>query len=82
MTYHAPKGVMKQLDYILTDKKHFSCSKDAEANDMIHMGSDHRCVMAKFEIPEKAKKTSRRNKAPSVEIEGHTKNRAADGPNT
>ena len=49
---------------------------------MIHMGSDHRCVMAKFEIPEKAKKTSRRNKAPSVEIEGHTKNRAADGPNT
>ena len=27
------------------------------------MGSDHRCVMAKFEIP-KAKKKSRRNKAP------------------
>ena len=24
--------------------------KDAEANDMIHMGSDHRCVMATFLI--------------------------------
>ena len=28
---------------------------DAEANDMIHMGSDHRCIMATFLIstPEK-----------------------------
>ena len=25
-------------------------NKDAEANDMIHMGSDHRCVMATFTI--------------------------------
>ena len=24
--------------------------KDAEANDMIHMGSDHRCVMSTFLI--------------------------------
>ena len=56
----------------MTDKKHFSWSKDEEANDMIHMGSDHRCVMAKFEIPEKARKTSCRNKAPSVEIEENT----------
>ena len=57
------------MDYILTDKKHFSWSKDAEANDIkIHMGSDHRCVMEKFEIPEKTKNTSRRSKAPSVEI--------------
>ena len=30
---------------------------------------DHRCVKAKFEIPGKAKKTPRRTKAPSVEIE-------------
>ena len=57
----------------MTDKKHYCWNKDAEANDVIHMGSDHRCVMAKFEIPEKAKKKSRRNKAPSVEIEGDTK---------
>ena len=51
VTYHTPKKVEKQLDYILTDKKHYSWSRDAEANDTIHMGSDHRCVMAKFEIP-------------------------------
>ena len=25
-------------------------AKDVEANDMIHMGSDHRCVMATFTI--------------------------------
>ena len=56
VTYHTPKGVEKQLDYILTDKKHYCWSRDAEANDMIRMGSDHRCVMAKFEIPMKAKK--------------------------
>ena len=51
VTYHTPKRVEKQLDYILTDKKHYSGSRDAEANDTIHMGSDHRCVMAKFVIP-------------------------------
>ena len=73
VSYHTQKGAKKQLDCILTDKKHYCWSKDAEANDVIHMGSDHRCVMAKFEIPEKAKKKSRRNKAPSVEIEGDTK---------
>ena len=56
VTCHTPKRVEKQLDHILTDKKHHSWSRDAEANDTIHMGSDHRCVMAKFEIPkEKAK---------------------------
>ena len=82
VTYHTQKGAKKQLDYIWTDKKHYCWSKDAEANDVIHMGSDHRCVMAKFEIPEKVKKKSRRNKAPSVEIEGDTKKRGADGPNT
>ena len=34
----------------------------------MHMGSDHRCVMAKFEIPkEKAKGKPRQNKAPVSE---------------
>ena len=56
VTHHTPKGVEKQLDYILTDKKHCCWSRDAEANDMIHMGSDHRCVMAKFEIPVKTRR--------------------------
>ena len=67
VTYHTPKRVEKQLDYILTDKKHYPWSRDAEANDTIHMGSDHRCVMAKFEIPkEKAKGKPRQNKAPTA----------------
>ena len=48
VTYRTPKNGEKQLDYILTDRKHFSWSKDAEANDTIHTGSEHRCVMAQF----------------------------------
>ena len=48
----------KQQDYILVNKKYYKWSRDAEANDMIHMGSDHRCVMARFVIALKsAKKT-------------------------
>ena len=30
---HTSKNVAKQLDYILVDRKHFSRSRDAEAND-------------------------------------------------
>ena len=41
-TYKTPKNTEKQLDYIFVDKKHLYCNRDAEANDMIHMGSDHR----------------------------------------
>ena len=68
LTYHTPKKIEKQLDYILIDKKHYSWSRDAEANDTIHMGSDHRCVMAKFEIlTDKSK--SRHTKAPRSERE-------------
>ena len=36
--------------YILVDRKHLLCSRDVEANDMIHMGSDQRSVMAQFII--------------------------------
>ena len=32
--YRTPKGTAKQLDYILVDRKHLCCSRDAEANDM------------------------------------------------
>ena len=71
VTYHTPKQVEKQLDYILTDRKHYSWSRDAEANDTIHMGSDHRCVMANFEIP-KEKGKPRHTKAPTSEREGDT----------
>ena len=34
--------------------------KDAEANDMIHMGSDHRCIMATFLINTPGKNTHAR----------------------
>ena len=47
-THMTPKGDMKQLDYIRVDRKHLWCCGDAEAIDMIHMGSDHRSVMATF----------------------------------
>ena len=58
--YRTPKGTEKQLDYILLDKKHVSCTRDAEANDMIHMGSDHRSVMAQFEITAPKKEVSQK----------------------
>ena len=38
----------KQIDYILIKRRHMKYSEDAGANDMIHMGIDHRCVMATF----------------------------------
>ena len=57
VTYRTPTGAEKQLDYILVNRKYLRCSKAAEANDMIHMGSDHRSVMAQFVIPAPKKKT-------------------------
>ena len=44
------KGNEKQIDYILTKRRYLRYNKDAEANDMIHMVSDHRCVMVTFTI--------------------------------
>ena len=69
VTYLTPKCGEKQLDHILTGRKHYSWNKDAEANDKVHMGSDHRCVMAKFEIPKERGKP-RHSKAPATEREG------------
>ena len=62
-TFRSPKGDEKQIDYI-TKRRYLRYSKDAEANDMIHMGSGHRCVIATFTFttPEKKRKT-RYNKA-------------------
>ena len=66
VTYCTSKDVGKQLDYILTDRKHYKWSRDAEASDTIHMGSDHRCVMARFEIPkEKEKRQSPKDQGTS-----------------
>ena len=67
-TYYTSKNVGKQLDYILSDKKHYKWSRDAEACDTIHMGSDHRCVTTRFEIPnDKEKGKPRKTKAPPNE---------------
>ena len=68
VTYCSPKNEKKQLDYILVDKKHIAWSRDAEATDILHMGSDHRCVMAKFEVTAKVKNGKpRHQKAPDKE---------------
>ena len=57
-THRTPKGAEKQLDDMLVDRKHMCCSWDDEANDMIHMGSDHRSVMAQFVITAQKKEVS------------------------
>ena len=48
--YRSPKGNEKQIDYINIKGGHLKYNKGAEANDMIHMGSDPGCVMATFVI--------------------------------
>ena len=62
-SFVSPKGKGKQIDYILTKRRYLINVKDAEANDMIHMRSDHRCVMATFLInmPEKKINVRREN---------------------
>ena len=56
-SFVSPKGKKeKQIDYILTRRRYLRNVKDAEANDMIHMGSDHRCVTATFMINMREKK--------------------------
>ena len=39
-TFRTPEGADKQLDYVLIHRKGLRYSRNAEANDMIHMGSD------------------------------------------
>ena len=60
-TCRTPEGAEKKLDYILVSRKYLRWSNDAEAKDMIHMGSDHRSVMAQFVIPEEKKKDSQQS---------------------
>ena len=78
-SFVSPKGKEKQIDYILTKRRYLSNVKDAEANDMIHMGSDHRCIMATFLIstPEKNKHNRREDKMrrPTVNIENTQKSK-------
>ena len=64
-----PKGNEKQIDYILTKRKYLKYNEDAEANDMIHMGSDHRCVVATFMIstPNKSSHCKTKKKVKSIQ---------------
>ena len=62
-----PKGTEKQLDYILVDRKHVYCSRDAVANDLIHIGKrpqkcygTHRDYSTKKEVSQKTHKQPRR----------------------
>ena len=71
-THRTPTGVEKQLAYKLVDREHMCCSRDAEANDMIHMGSDQRSVKAQFcgySIEERSltKKHSEKKKIPTAQ---------------
>ena len=59
-SFVSPKGKEKQIDYILTKRRYLRNVKDAEANDMIHMRCDHRCIMATFLINTPEKKTNAR----------------------
>ena len=43
------------------DMKHMHCSRDAEANDMIQMDSDHRSVTTQFVITAPKKEVSQKN---------------------
>ena len=49
----------KAIRLHLIKRKHMKYSRDAEANGMIHKGSDHRCVMATFVL-----NTPKKNIAP------------------
>ena len=60
-TFTFPKGNEKQIDYMLTKRRHLKHIKDAQVNDMIHMGSDHRCVMATFKISMLGKKPNHKD---------------------
>ena len=49
-TYRSLKGTEKQTDHTLFKRRHLTYSEVAEANDLTHMGTDQRCVMATFVI--------------------------------
>ena len=56
-----PQVGKKQLDYVVTDRRNRRSCLDAEANDMIHMASDHRTVTAHFRFPCAKKKKREEN---------------------
>ena len=68
VTYRSPKKRREAVRLRLVGQKHQPWSRDAESTDILHMGSDHRCVMAKLEITAKEEKgKQRKQKAPMVD---------------
>ena len=52
--------------------------RDAEANDMIHMGSDHKCVMATFLINMLGKDTHAKKKKEEHETIGYNEHKQTE----
>ena len=77
-SFVSPKGKEKQIDYILTKRRYLRNVKDAEANDMIHMGSDHRCVMATFLINMLGKDTHAKKKKEKHETIGYNEHKQTE----
>ena len=50
-TFRSPSEKEKQLYHVVLDKRNRRYCTDAEANDMIHLGRDHRSVTAHGRIP-------------------------------
>ena len=45
----------------MVNRKNSKHSRDAQANDMIHLGSDHRSVMEQFVFQHQKKQTLKKN---------------------
>ena len=74
----SPEGKEKQIDYILTRRRYLRNVKDAEANDMIHIGSDHRCVMSTFLINMLGKDTHAKKKKEKHETIGYNEHKQTE----
>ena len=81
-SFVSPLGKEKQIDYILTKTRYMRNVKDAEANGMIHMGSDHRCIMASFLINTPGKSTHARRENKKHETIGHVDEQEQKAKNT
>ena len=77
-TFVSPKGNEKQIDYILTERRYLRYHKDAGANDMIHMGSDHRCVMVTFTITTLGKTSNHNNMEGKHDTKKHERSTQAE----
>ena len=60
VTYRTSIVAEKQLDYVLVDRTNLKHSRNAEANDMIHMGSGHISIMTQVVIPVPKKNDSQK----------------------